>query len=93
MASKVALANSEDRQKMPGFVGKIVDSWQEFTQFLTDVRGEMRKVVTPSWKEVKATTSVVIVAVFIFGVYFFVVDWIFALGLDRLLKQLGGLQQ
>ena len=78
---------------MPGFVGKIVDSWQEFTQFLTDVRGEMRKVVTPSWKEVKATTSVVIVAVFIFGVYFFVVDWIFALGLDRLLKQLGGLQQ
>jgi len=78
---------------MPGFVGKIVDTWQEFTQFLTDVRGEMRKVVTPSWKEVKATTSVVIVAVFIFGVYFFVVDWIFALGLDRLLKQLGGLQQ
>jgi preprotein translocase SecE subunit len=78
---------------MPGFVNRIVDSWQEFTQFLTDVRGEMRKVVTPSWKEVKATTSVVIVAVFIFGVYFFVVDWIFALGLDRLLKQLGGLQQ
>jgi preprotein translocase SecE subunit len=93
MASKAALANSEDRQKMPGFVNRIVDSWQEFTQFLTDVRGEMRKVVTPSWKEVKATTSVVIVAVFIFGVYFFVVDWIFALGLDRLLKQLGGLQQ
>ena len=78
---------------MPGFVGKIVDTWQEFTQFLTDVRGEMRKVVTPSWKEVKATTSVVIVAVFIFGVYFFLVDWIFALGLDRLLKQLGGIQQ
>ena len=77
---------------MPGFVGKVVDSWQEFTQFLTDVRGEMRKVVTPSWKEVKATTSVVIVAVFIFGVYFFVVDWIFAFGLDRLLKQLGGTQ-
>jgi len=93
MATKAALANSEDRGKMPGFVGKIVDTWQEFTQFLTDVRGEMRKVVTPSWKEVKATTSVVIVAVFIFGVYFFVVDWIFALGLDRLLKQLGGLQQ
>jgi preprotein translocase subunit SecE len=93
MATKAALANSDDRPKMPGFVGKVVDTWQEFTQFLTDVRGEMRKVVTPSWKEVKATTSVVIVAVFIFGVYFFVVDWIFALGLDRLLKQLGGVQQ
>ena len=77
---------------MPGFVERIVDTWKEFTRFLTDVRGEMRKVVTPSWKEVKATTSVVIIAVFIFGVYFFVVDWIFALGLDRLLKQLGGTQ-
>ena len=78
---------------MPGFVGKIVDTWQEFTQFLTDVRGEMRKVVTPSWKEVKATTSVVIVAVFIFGLFFFVVDAIFQYGLDRLLKQLGGMSQ
>jgi preprotein translocase SecE subunit len=93
MATKAALATSGDRQKMPSFVEKVVDSWQEFTRFLIDVRGEMRKVVTPSWKEVKATTSVVIVAVFIFGVYFFVVDWIFALGLDRLLKQLGGIQQ
>jgi len=78
---------------MPGFVNKIVDSWQEFTQFLTDVRGEMRKVVTPSWKEVKATTSVVIVAVFIFGLYFFIVDGIFAFCLNRLLQQLGGTQQ
>ena len=93
MATKAALANSDDRPKMPGFVERIVDTWKEFTRFLTDVRGEMRKVVTPSWKEVKATTSVVIVAVFIFGVYFFLVDWIFALGLDRLLKQLGGIQQ
>jgi preprotein translocase SecE subunit len=93
MATKAALANQDDRPKMPGFVERIVDSWTEFAHFLSDVRGEMRKVVTPSWKEVKATTSVVIIAVFIFGVYFFVVDWIFALGLDRLLKQLGGIQQ
>ena len=56
-------------------------SWKEFTGFLTDVRGEMRKVVTPSRKEVEATTTVVIMAVFIFGVYFFVVDFIFSIGL------------
>jgi preprotein translocase subunit SecE len=53
----------------------------------------MRKVVTPSRKEVEATTTVVIVAVFIFGVFFFVVDWIFSLGLNGLLAKLGGLQQ
>ena len=53
----------------------------------------MRKVVTPSRKEVEATTTVVIMAVFIFGLFFFVVDRIFEFGLDRLLSKLGGLQQ
>ena len=92
MATKAALANPDDRPKMPTVVGRAVDAWKEFTHFLSDVRGEMRKVVTPSRKEVEATTTVVLVVVFIFGLFFFIVDSIFAFGLDRLLKQLGGLQ-
>jgi preprotein translocase subunit SecE len=98
MATKAALVNGEERPgKRQGtnpvskFFDNVVGQWKEFTQFLGNVRGEMRKVVTPSWKEVKATTTVVIVAVFIFGVFFFVVDSIFAFGLDRLLKRLGGM--
>ena len=74
-------------------IDKAKDVWTEFTHFLSDVRGEMRKVVTPSRKEVEATTTVVLVAVFIFGLFFFVVDSVFSYGLDRLLKQLGGLSQ
>jgi preprotein translocase subunit SecE len=70
-----------------------MSKWREFTDFLRDVRAEMRKVVTPSWKEVKTTTSVVIVAVFIFGAYFFLVDGLFKQGVHVLLKSLGGLQQ
>ena len=92
MATKAALANQDDRPKMPTVVGRAVEAWQNFTHFMSDVRGEMRKVVTPSRKEVEATTTVVLVAVFIFGLFFFIVDSIFAFGLDRLLKQLGGLQ-
>jgi preprotein translocase subunit SecE len=53
----------------------------------------MRKVVTPSRKEVEATTTVVLIAVFLFGLFFFIVDSIFKLGLDQLLKHLGGVQQ
>jgi len=34
----------------------------------------------------------VIVAVFIFGLFFFVVDWIFNIGIHELLVKLGGLQ-
>ncbi|MGA2561526.1 MAG: preprotein translocase subunit SecE [Terracidiphilus sp.] len=104
MASKAALANGEERPSSgkltpakrpnaePNALERVTNSWKEFTHFLSDVRGEMRKVVTPSRKEVEATTTVVIVAVFIFGLFFFIVDSIFAYGLDRLLKQLGGVQ-
>ena len=67
-------------------------SGTNFTRFLSDVRAEMRKVVAPSRKEVKVTTSVVIITVFIFGVFFFVVDWIFNIGIHQLLLKLGGLQ-
>jgi preprotein translocase subunit SecE len=52
--------------------------------FLRDTRGEMRKVVTPSRKEVQATTTVVIVAVFFFAFYFAVVDKALSETLERL---------
>jgi preprotein translocase subunit SecE len=107
MATKAALVNGEERPgsgklspvKRPGSneepnpLDRALGAWKDFTHFLSDVRGEMRKVVTPSRKEVEATTTVVIVAVFIFGLFFFIVDSVFSYGLDRLLKQLGGLQQ
>jgi len=83
------LANGDEE---PGWKKPVV-AWKGFTHFLGDVRGEMRKVVSPSRKEVEATTTVVLIAVFLFGLFFFIVDSIFSYGLDRLLKQLGGLSQ
>jgi preprotein translocase subunit SecE len=68
----------------------VVGQWNEFTDFLSAVRTEMHKVVTPSRKEVQATTTVVIIAVFIFGLFFFVVDTIFQYGLHAMLGKLGG---
>jgi preprotein translocase subunit SecE len=99
MATKVALEKSEQRsakRKEPGamteFGGGLLAKWTEFTTFLRDVRSEMRKVVTPSPKEVRVTTGVVIIAVFLFGLFFFVVDFIFRVGVYGLLGKLGGLQ-
>ena len=77
---------------MSEFGSNVTTTWTNFTHFLSDVRAEMRKVVVPSQKEVKVTTSVVIIAVFIFGLFFFVVDYIFNIGIHELLKKLGGLQ-
>ncbi len=95
MATKTAIERGDDRSK-PGalseFGGNAMSWWSNLTNFLTDVRAEMRKVVAPSRKEVQVTTSVVIVAVFLFGLFFFVVDWVFNIGVHQLLTKLGGLQ-
>jgi preprotein translocase subunit SecE len=71
---------------------KFAGTWNRFTSFLTDVRAEMRKVVAPTRKEVEITTWVVVVAVFLFGLFFFVVDAIFRLGIDQILQKFGGYQ-
>ncbi len=99
MATKMAMEKGDDRsakRQEPGalseFGGNAMGTWTNFTRFLSDVRAEMRKVVVPSQKEVKVTTSVVIITVFIFGLFFFVVDWIFNIGIHQLLAKLGGLQ-
>ena len=68
--------------------------WKEWPQraksFYNDVRTEMRKVTTPSRKEVQGTTTVVIITVFLFGVFFWLVDTAIGQGLDHLLKYLSG---
>jgi len=99
MATKTAAMNDGDQPKkrqepsaLTTMTGNALGSWNDFTRFLSDVRAEMRKVVAPSRKEVEVTTGVVIVAVAIFGVYFFIVDYIFRVGVNSLLLKLGGLQ-
>jgi len=66
-----------------------VKAWpQRVKSFYSDVRTEMRKVTTPSRKEVQGTTTVVIITVFLFGLYFAVIDKILGTSLDRLIKSL-----
>ena len=101
MASKAATVNGEERpsqikRQEPSAVqnlsGNVVGTWQKLTSFLTDVRAETRKVVTPSRKEVQATTSVVIFAVFAFGLFFMVTDFVFNRVVSQILHRLSGVQ-
>ena len=48
--------------------------WQRATEFLTEVRNEMKRVTWPSQREVYATTVVVILTSVFFGLYLFGVD-------------------
>jgi preprotein translocase subunit SecE len=67
-------------------VTKLKEWPQRAKSFYSDVRTEMRKVTTPSRKEVQGTTTVVIITVFLFGLYFAVLDKFLGMSLDKLLK-------
>ena len=99
--AKAVTANGEERstqlkRQEPSAVqnisGNLSGTWEKITGFLSDVRAETRKVVTPSRKEVQATTSVVLVAVFAFGFFFMVTDFVFNRVISQLLHRLGGAQ-
>ena len=61
MTKSMAAASPDDS------FGAKVASWPEKVKtFYNDVRMEMKKVMTPSLKEVQATTIVVVITVFIF---------------------------
>jgi len=92
MATKTSAIEKREPGALQEFSGNAMGKWGEFTRFLSDVRAEMRKVVAPSKKEVQVTTSVVVITVFIFGVFFFLTDLVFRTGMDTLLKKLGGIQ-
>ena len=52
--------------------------------YIEELQQEMRRVTWPTWKQVRATTGVVIIAVFAFAAYFAVVDAIVGRGITKL---------
>jgi preprotein translocase subunit SecE len=77
MANSIAAAG--------GNFGDRLKAWPERTRsFYNDVRSEMRKVTAPSWKEVQATTVVVVITVAIFGIYFYIIDGALTKGIGAL---------
>jgi len=68
-------------------LGARFASWPEKVKtFYNDVRMEMKKVTTPSLKEVQATTVVVVITVFLFGLYFWLVDFLIGRGIDYMFR-------
>ena len=72
---------SVETKKMASFAegsfGERIKSWPDrIRSFYNEVRTEMRKVTWPGMKEVRSTTTVVIITVFIFALYFGIIDYI-----------------
>ncbi len=76
-----------------GLSGPRVGPVGRMSQFLRDVRAEMKRVSWPTVKEVKNTTIITLVAVVFFAIYLFLVDRVWAyliVGLNRLLNWMTG---
>lgn len=89
MAKAIAVPNERPESKQPQQPNQLVGAWGRSSDFLKDVRNEMRKVVTPSRNEVQTTTAVVIFTVFAFAAYFYVVDQVLGRSIQWLLHLLG----
>jgi len=57
-----------------------VEWYNKMVTFLQEVVAELKRTTWPKWLEVRGTTTVVIIAVFIFALFLWLVD----LGLGRL---------
>ncbi len=69
-----------------GDIGDRIKSWPErIKAFYNDVRTEIKKVTAPGRKEVRGTTTVVIITVFLFAFYFWLVDLAISNSLERML--------
>ena len=92
MPEAVKVKNEEERESsgpsLPGAgaVNKVTEQWRRLTQFLHEVRVEMRHVTWPTRADVRSTTAVVIVSIFFFGVFLFLVDWGIGNVVNRLFK-------
>jgi preprotein translocase subunit SecE len=76
-----------------GVEGARAGFFARTSQFLSDVRAEMKRVSWPTGTDVKNTTIIVVIAVIFFALYLFVIDRGIAFvitQLDHLLKWLTG---
>lgn len=98
MVTKAPVMDEQDRpaplkRQEPSAVsnlsGNLTGTWQRFSHFITDVKSEMKKVVTPSRKEVETTTAVVILTTFMFGLFFWVCDAVFFRVVEQIMHRAG----
>jgi preprotein translocase subunit SecE len=69
--------------KDSGGIGRVAGWPAAVKAYVQDLRMEMRRVTWPSWKQVRATTGVVVACVFAFAAFFYVVDFVISRAINR----------
>lgn len=66
--------------KTAGFFARI-------SKFFREIKAEMKKVVWPSWNQIRNNTGVVIVSILIVGVCIWVLDALFGWGITSFVSK------
>jgi preprotein translocase SecE subunit len=74
---------------MGEFFQKLKGSFKSWIEFIKDTRKELNNVSWPSRRELTGTTMVVIAAVFFFGFFLFVVDFVVNTGMKYIFHRAG----
>ena len=67
-----------------GTINRVMEWPDRFRAYVDGIRREMRLVTWPGRAQVQATTAVVLITVFIFAVYFGIVDYILTIAQTQL---------
>jgi preprotein translocase subunit SecE len=76
---------ADEEKSGQNFVQRVAGWPKRVKNYIGELQNEMRRVTWPNWKQVRATTMVVIVAVFAFAAYFAVVDKAFGWFIGKIL--------
>ena len=79
----MAIAQTQE-ENSGNFVQRVAGWPVQTKNYIDELQAEMRRVTWPNWKQVRATTGVVIVAVFAFAAYFAVVDQLVGTAIQKL---------
>ena len=63
--------------------------WNRLKTFIQEVVVETKKVTWPSKQEVISTTTVVVIASFIFGIYLYLCDYVFLVLSEKIFQFFG----
>ena len=66
-----------------------MNRFAQFKQFLVSVVAELKRTTWPGFKEVRGTTIVVLVTIFICSAYLWVVDMFLNRGMDLVFRTFG----
>ena len=88
MSKAMAIAQVQSNDDSRSLSQKLTAWPAQVKDYVQDLQLEMRRVTWPAWKQVRATTIVVVAAVFGFAAYFFVVDALVGKGITKLFDSL-----